>query len=280
MHLPRLKVLVSLRRVLKRHGLATQPLDLILLLDQQLQRILENRANRAATESQRGILAVKLETLKSESVVVHPHRRNRTPRTDQIETELQSIAVPNDFHHDVRAATLGHLLDLGHRVLLHEVDRDRAKSSRLLQTLRHGVNSVDRVDHGHSASDSAEPDRSAADDDAGELLAVAGVEVLEEPAGGEVARGEDVGHQHEHFLGDGGRGAHAGRVAQRHADVLCLAAVDAVGRQGVAEELALGAARSLAAAAVEAGSAGCVEGDDNLLGVEESAFMFYMMKDS
>jgi hypothetical protein len=42
----------------------------------------------------------------------------------------------------------------------------------------------------------------------------------------------------------------------------------------------LGAARSLAAAAVEAGSAGCVEGDDDLLGVEESAFMFYMMKDS
>jgi hypothetical protein len=184
-------------------------------------------------------------------------------------SDRDSAAEPNNFHHNISTATVSCLLDLSHGILLSEMDRDSAKGCRFLQTLRHRVNSINRVDHSNSASNSTESDRSTTNNNTSELLAVAGVEVLKEPARGEVSGGEDVCHQHEHFLGDVGRGAHAGRVAERHADVLGLAAVDG---QGVAEELALGAARGLAAAAVEAGSAGCVEGDDDLVVVEGSAW--------
>lgn len=80
------------------------------------------------------------------------------------------------------------------------------------------------------ASDCTETHWTAAHHDGGEFLAIASVQVLEESASCEVTGREDVGHQDKHFLGNGCGCSHAGGVAERHANVLCLATIDAVGR--------------------------------------------------
>lgn len=143
-----------------------------------------------------------------------------------------------DFHHDVGAAAARGSFDLRDGVVV-EVDGNGTDAFRFLEALGHGVDDVDFVDESEGGGDGTNPNRSAADADDGEFFAVAVGEVLEVARGGEVACGEDVGHEDEHFFGDVVRGEDEGGVGEGAADVFGLAAVDGVGWGGVAEEFAL-----------------------------------------
>lgn len=121
------------------------------------------------------------------------------------------------------------------------------------------------IDHGQGTGDGAKTYGSTANDGDGVLLPVAVIEVLQVARGGEVAGGEDVGHQDQHLLGNVLGGDDKGGVGQWAPHVLGLATVNGVGGGAVAEQLALAAATGLSAHAEEAVSAGGIEGDDDLV---------------
>jgi hypothetical protein len=154
-------------------------------------------------------------------------------------------------------------LDLGDRVVF-EVDRNGSKFPCLLQALRDSVDGVDGIHHGQSTSDGAETHGPAADGDGGELAAVTFGKVFEEAGGGEVACGKDVRHQDEHLFRDALWRKDEGAVGERTSDEFRLTSIDGVGGSTVAEELALGASRSLATNTVVALTTCCVEWDDDL----------------
>lgn len=195
--------------------------------------------------------------------ILHPDTADLAPRPDQVEGQLERIRVAHYLHHHIGSPALRYLLDLAHGIVL-EIDHLGPQLPRLFQALRHGIDGVDGVDHGQRAGDGADAHGPAPDDHGRELLAIALVEILQEPRGGKVARREDVRHQHQHLFGDVGGCLDKGAVGQRAPDVLGLAAVDGVGRDRVAEEFAFDAAGGLAAYAVEAFAAGGVERDDDL----------------
>lgn len=118
------------------------------------------------------------------------------------------------------------------------MDGNSADAFRFFEAFGDGVDYVDFVDHGEGGGDGADADGAAAYADDCEFFSVAVGEVLEVARGSEVAGGEDVGHQDEHFFRDVLGGEDEGGVGEGAADVFCLAAVDGVGWGGVAEEFA------------------------------------------
>lgn len=63
LHLPRLEVLVRLRRLLQRHRLATQEGHLLLLLHEDLEGVFEDATDGAAAKRHRHVLAVQHEAV-------------------------------------------------------------------------------------------------------------------------------------------------------------------------------------------------------------------------
>lgn len=165
---------------------------------------------------------------------MHADRGDLPEGTDHVEGEVESVRVAYHFEHDVCAAAARGSFDFSDGVVV-EVDGDGADALGFFEAFGHGVDYVHFVDHGEGGGDGADADGPAADADDGEFFPVALGEVLEVARGGEVACGEDIGHQDEHFFGDVFGGEDEGGVGEGAADVFCLAAVDGVGWGGVAE---------------------------------------------
>jgi hypothetical protein len=136
--------------------------------------------------------------------------------------------------------------------------------SRLFQTCRNSVDSIDGVHHCQSTGDSAKSYRAAANCDSGVFASVALWEIFEEACGGEVACGDDVGHQNQHLFRDTLWCEDEGAVGERASYEFRLSAVDGVGGSAVTKQLAFGTSRGLTADAVVALAACSVEGDDDL----------------
>ena len=168
---------------------------------------------------------------------MHADRGDLSKRPDHVKGEVESVRVAYHFEHDVCTAAARSGFDFRNGVVV-EVNGDSADAFRFFEALGHGVDYVDFVDHGEGCGNGADPHGSAADADDGELFAVAVGEVFEVTRGGEVAGGEDVGHEDEHFFRDIFGSEDESGVGERAADVLGLAAVDGVSWGGVAEEFA------------------------------------------
>lgn len=189
-------------------------------------------------------------------------------RTDQIEGELESVEVADDFENDVRA-TVGRC---GEDCLVGVggiwIERD---GTEFLGFGESGGNRVDGEDPGAGlcevlgAGDGADADRATADDGDCQIGEMRWRKVFEETGGSEVAGGKDVGHQDEEFFWDRGWGTDHGGVGEGNSDVFCLSTVDGVCWATVAEEDAVWTSAGLTSCAVETGSTGCVEGNNDVV---------------
>lgn len=169
--------------------------------------------------------------------VLHSNGADGTPGPDHVECHVPGVCVADDFHNDIGAAAFRCLFDLRHRIIV-QMQRYRAQRLRLLQSLRHRVDRIHRLDHRQSTSDGANANRSTSDADNCVFVTIPLGQILKEASGSEVARGEDVGHEHKHFLRNALGREHERRIRQRTTHVLSLPAVNRIRRRRVSKEFA------------------------------------------
>jgi hypothetical protein len=209
---------------------------------------------------------------------VHADTANLPERPDKVERKQQGVAVPHNLHDDVSAAAICRGFDLLDGVVAQE-DGLGADFLGFFEALGDAVDGVDRLAHCQGADDGADADGAAAYYHGDGGLAVLRREVLEKAGRGEVACGEDVGHQDEHLLWDICRGRDEGGISEGHSHVLGLSAIDRVDRDTVPEQFAFAAARGLPTLAVEAVEARGVERDDDLVALLEFGDRVALLRD-
>lgn len=247
----------------KRGGEENSP-QLVLILFQTLQRLWEYTPHRTPTHLDPQILPVRFTSAPRDLSIVHAETADIAPRAHEIKARPQRVAMAHALNDGIRAPAV--------RQLLHA--RDQALLVLLVvpglgtEGLCLGEARVDAVDGQHDlrlvlegVDERAQPDGPAADQHHDRLADGGGVEAAERIGGREVARGEDVGHQHEQLLVHAGGRFHRRGVGERHAQEVRLPAVEA--RR--AEEEAARAARREAVLAVETRAAGDGEGHDDVV---------------
>ena len=172
--------------------------------------------------------------------------------------------MSHTFHHYVRSTASAHFLNLGYRIII-QINHLRTQLLRLFQSLRHTINRNNVIHHRQCACNGADSHGSAPDTHNSIFFSVSVGKVFEEPGGGEVARGEDGGHEDEHFLRYTLRRLHERRIGEWTPHILCLASGNGIRRRTVSKQLAFAAARCLPANTVIAFPARSVERYDDLV---------------
>lgn len=156
--------------------------------------------------------------------VLYADAANAAPGADHLKAQIERISMPDDFHHNVCASAACGVFDLLHRIVI-KMNHLRPQLRRLLQPFGDRINRINGIHHRQRARNRTHAHRPTSHNHSCVLFPVPGVEVLEEAGGGEVAGGEDVGHQDEHFFWDAGGGEDEGGVGEGAADVFGLSAI-------------------------------------------------------
>ena len=196
--------------------------------------------------------------------LLHADTADLAPRTDHVEGQLPGVRVTDTLDHHVCSSPSRRLLDLRNRIIV-QIDDLRTQLLRLLQTLRHRINSNNLIHHRQRTGNRTDTHGPTPNTHHRELLPISVGNILQKPTRSKVPRGKNIRHQHQHLLGDILRRRHARGIHQRHPHILRLPAIDRIRRRGVAEQLALATPRRLPAHAEEALPARRVEGHDDFV---------------
>lgn len=193
---------------------------------------------------------------------MHPHTTNSSKRPHHIKRHPQRWTIPHNLQHAIRAPPLRHLPYPSRHIILREIQRHSTEGFCALQPRGDRVDGEDMCGGVFERGDEgAEANGAAAKDDHGSCPLLGGGKRGEGVTRGVEPGGEDIGHEDECFLWDGG-----GRFEERpggHGDahVLGLPAVEVA----AAEEEGVRAAGGFAVEAVEAVEAGGGEGGDDFI---------------